>query len=114
MAQAAPKQAPDAAESPEARGAPAPAPPARPAPDPSHPARRVASLDTQCEVHDRHQVEIRFNYGIGSDEGPQRYQVDAYFFIPRNVGLSRSNFSREQFYADVTALMRLDAAALPL
>jgi hypothetical protein len=34
--------------------------------------------------------------------------------VPRNVGLNPTNYSREQFYADVTAMMRIDAAPLPL
>ncbi len=67
----------------------------------------------QVEVHDRHQLELRFNYAVG-EEGRSRHHVDAYFFVPRNVGLNRGNYSREQFYADFTALMRIDAAPLPL
>ena len=39
---------------------------------------------------------------------------DAYFFVPRNVGVNRANYPRDDFYGDVTALMRLDAVALPL
>lgn len=75
---------------------------------------RQSGLATQVEVHDHQQLEIRFNYAIGNEEGPQRYDVDAFFFVPRNVGVNRSNYSREQFYGDVTALMRMDAAGLPL
>lgn len=73
-----------------------------------------SGLSTQIEIHDRHQLEIRFNYAVGSDEGVQRYTVDTWFFVPRNVGLNKSNFSRATFYGDVTALMRLDAAPLRL
>lgn len=70
-------------------------------------------LSVQAEVHDRHQLELRFNYAVG-ERGRSRYFVDAYFFIPRNVGLNRANYAREQFYADFTAFMRIDAASLPL
>jgi hypothetical protein len=70
-------------------------------------------LSVQAEVHDRHQLELRFNYAVG-ERGRSRYYVDAYFFVPRNVGLNRGNYSREQFYADFTAFMRIDAAPLPL
>ncbi|MFO0645433.1 MAG: hypothetical protein U0326_04280 [Polyangiales bacterium] len=75
--------------------------------------RGAEGLSVQAEVHDRHQLELRFNYAVG-ERGRSRYFVDAFFFIPRNVGLNRSNYSREQFYADFTALMRVDAASLPL
>lgn len=89
-------------------------PAAAPAPVSSTPSQLGrAGLATQVEVHDSHQFELRFNYAIGS-EHDQRYVVDTYLFIPRNVGVNRSNFSKEVFYADVTALMRIDAMPLPL
>ncbi len=74
---------------------------------------RGSGLETQAESHDHQQFEIRFNYAL-EDTGPQRYAVDTYIFTPRNVGVNRTNFPRDVFYADVTALMRLDAAPLPL
>lgn len=71
-------------------------------------------LATQVEIHDRHQLEIRFNYAVGSDRNAKRYIIDTWFFVPRNVGLNKLNFPRASFYSDVTALMRLDAAPLRL
>lgn len=71
-------------------------------------------MSVQVEIHDRHQLEIRFGYGFGGEDGPRRYAVDAFFFVPRNVGTHEGNYKREQFYGDVTAHMRLDAAPLPL
>ncbi|MFO0604665.1 MAG: hypothetical protein U0324_15890 [Polyangiales bacterium] len=75
--------------------------------------RGVDSLSVQAEVHDRQQLELRFNYAVG-EHGRCDYHVDAYFFVPRNVGLNRTNYSKEQFYSDFTAYVRVDAAALPL
>ncbi len=67
----------------------------------------------QAEVHDRHQLELRFNHPL--DQGGRwKMDVDAFFFVPRNVGLNPGNYSREQFYADFTALMRVDAQPIPL
>lgn len=82
------------------------------------PAARVKrgerkGLVVQGEVHDRLQFELRFNYPVG-EVGRWRFDVDAYFFVPRNVGLNRANYSREQFYSDFTAYMRVDARPLPL
>jgi hypothetical protein len=74
----------------------------------------TAEPGVHAEIHDRHQLEIRFDHEIGGGPGIQRYQVEAFLFVPRNVGVSRTNYSRDQFYGDVTALMRIDAAALPL
>ena len=78
------------------------------------PAVRGKRLAAQVEVHDRQQLELRLHYLLDGPTTAQRYTVDSYFFVPRNVGVNRSNYSRNQFYADVTSLMRLDAEPLPL
>ncbi len=78
------------------------------------PGLRGRRLSTQVEVHDRQQLELRLHYLLDGPTTAQRYTVDSYFFVPRNVGVNRSNYSRDQFYADVTSLMRLDAEPLPL
>jgi hypothetical protein len=77
------------------------------------PRRGGDALSVQAEVHDRQQLELRFNYALG-EHGPCDYHVDAYLFVPRNVGLNRTNYSKEQFYSDFTAYVRIDAGALPL
>jgi hypothetical protein len=74
----------------------------------------MTQLALNHEVRDKQQLELRFNYALGGETSDQRYVIDAYFFVPRNVGLNRTNYTREDFYADVTALLRLDAAPLPL
>ncbi|MEZ4390103.1 MAG: hypothetical protein R3A48_03320 [Polyangiales bacterium] len=95
-------------------GSPSPAPSGGRSTARSKPGRRKREgLVVQAEVHDRHQLELRFNHPL-DDEGGWRLDIDAFFFVPRNVGLNPGNYSREQFYADFTALMRVDAQPIPL
>jgi len=79
---------------------------------------KSAGVATQVELHDREQLEIRFNYAMGGESqggpGDHQYHMDAYLFVPRNVGLNRGNYSKAEFYADVTPYMRLDAEVQPL
>jgi hypothetical protein len=92
-------------------------PPKAPAADaviPPSPRPSEDRLSAQIEVHDRQQLELRLHYVVGGAAERQRYTVDTYLFVPRNVGVNRGNYSRDQFYADVTSLMRLDAEPLPL
>ncbi|MCK6529654.1 hypothetical protein L6R50_19585 [Myxococcota bacterium] len=64
-------------------------------------------------VHDQHQIEVRCKYDVGSSAAPQRLTVEAHVFVPRNVGVHAGNYSRAQFYGDVTSMMRLHAPPLP-
>ncbi|MDB4928847.1 MAG: hypothetical protein JWM10_1331 [Myxococcaceae bacterium] len=81
--------------------------------EPAARVKKPGGLAVQGEVHDRLQFELRFNYPLG-EAGRWRFDVDTYFFVPRNVGLNRANYTREQFYSDFTAYMRVDARPLPL
>lgn len=71
-------------------------------------------LATSAEQHDHEQLEFRFDYALGSDPGDYTYRMDAYLFVPRNVGVNRNNYSKGEFYSDVTPYMRLHADPLPL
>ncbi len=72
-----------------------------------------SGIQLQFELHDRHQVEVRCAYKL---EGHDRhvFDVDNFLFVPRNIGLTSKNYQKQDFYADVNALMRLDAPSLPL
>lgn len=73
-------------------------------------------IHVDTAVHDPQQLEIRVSYPLLPGDGAEqrRYQVDAWLFVPPNVGVNPANYSREQFYGDVTALVRLDVAPQPL
>ena len=71
-------------------------------------------LATSAEQHDHEQIELSFDYALGSDPGDYTYRMDAYLFVPRNVGVNRNNYSKAEFYSDVTPFMRLHADPLPL
>src|SRR5262245_3372400 len=72
------------------------------------------AVGVQFELHDHEQLEITFLHAISNDAEAQIFEADTYFFVPRNVGLNASNYSKQQFYGDVTPLIRLDAVPLPL
>src|SRR5690349_25055845 len=73
-----------------------------------------SGLASSAEQHDREQLAFRFDYALGSDPGDYTYRMDAYLFVPRNVGVNRNNYSKGEFYSDVTPYMRLHADPLPL
>ena len=73
-----------------------------------------SGLATSADQHDHEQIEFRFDYALGSEPGDYTYRMDAFLFIPRNVGVNRNNYSKNEFYSDVTPYMRLQADPLPL
>ncbi len=112
MVAAAPRVTPSQAPRPEGKGATGKGP--KGAKEKSAKSGRDGlGIAVQAEVHDRHQVELRFNYPLGEEEA-RRYLVDVFLFLPGSLGIHPGNYPREQFYADFTAYMRMDALPLAL
>lgn len=68
------------------------------------------ALDSRIEVHDKSQFEVKFDYNLLTfdNRNPRKtnYSIEAYFFIPRNIGISSFNYSKSQFYNDLHANIR--------
>lgn len=69
----------------------------------------LAHVLSDTTIHTAQQFELTFDYRLYDRNQPtrQRYTVDSYFFIPRSMGINASNYSREQFYGDLTHYLRL-------
>lgn len=69
-------------------------------------------LDSRIEVHDKSQFEVKFDYNLHnfdlSKKKPKKknYSIEAYFFIPRNIGISSFNYTKTQFYNDLHSNIR--------
>lgn len=68
------------------------------------------ALDSRIEVHDKSQFEVKFDYNLLNFERRKHsktsYSIEAYFFIPRNLGVAPFNYSKTQFYNDLHANIR--------
>jgi hypothetical protein len=73
----------------------------------------AGAVRAEVEIHDRQQLEVELAYPLHRDR-PSTYVTELFLFVPRNVGVSSLNYSRDQFYADLTAYLRMDSAPLTL
>jgi len=74
----------------------------------------ATSSDLDWEIHDRRQLELRFRYGLGRERSEGGYTINAWLFVPRSLGVTKDTYTKQDFYGDVTAYIRLDARPLPL
>lgn len=70
-------------------------------------------LRIDVEIHDRQQLEVELAYPLLRD-APSGYAADLLLFVPRNVGVCADNYSRDEFYRDLTAYLRMDTPPLTL
>jgi hypothetical protein len=71
-------------------------------------------IESRIGVHDGNQFELKLDYVIDPDARRNRYQIEAYFFVPQSLGLDSHSYPREQFYADVQAYIRFKTPAVSL
>ncbi len=67
-------------------------------------------------IHDRLQFQADFDVDLTPGhvfETQKSYRVDTYLFLPKNMGVNRDNFSRDQFYTAMTNYMRIRTPTPP-
>jgi hypothetical protein len=70
-----------------------------------------AFIKSSIAVHDRTQLETVFDYPLlpikHFARRNLRYQVEAYIFFPRQMGINPASYPKERFYSDLRPLIRL-------
>ncbi|PKL75181.1 MAG: hypothetical protein CVV27_16695 [Candidatus Melainabacteria bacterium HGW-Melainabacteria-1] len=67
-------------------------------------------------IHDRLQFQADVDVDLTPIDGEERqkqYRIDTYLFLPKNMGVNRDNFSRDQFYTSITNYMRIRTPTPP-
>lgn len=69
----------------------------------------LAGISTASTIHDRFQFESTFEFDLQpqAKETHKRYEIDVYFFLPRSIGVNSNNYTRDQFYGDLTHYLRI-------
>src|SRR5262245_42979555 len=50
-------------------------------------------IDSRIQTHDSRQFEVKLDYSIDPTAKQNHYQVDAYFFIPKSLGINSQTYS---------------------
>lgn len=66
------------------------------------------------KVHDRYQVELKFDYPISPSRKREDIRVETYFFIPHALDVNGGNYKREDFYQDLQTYTRYGTPVIPL
>jgi hypothetical protein len=67
------------------------------------------------KIHDNYQFELKQTYNLSLDEKRKNsYFVQTYFFIPTNLNINRETYTREDFYKDLRATVRLTTPSILL
>jgi hypothetical protein len=68
-----------------------------------------------AEIHDRDQLEMQCAHPLLSTGEDEAFaELELFVFIPRNVGANPTNYSKDEFYGDLTTYVRLDVPDIDL
>src|SRR5262245_56796298 len=64
--------------------------------------------------HDRYQFELKLGYDLRERPQNDRYRVDTYIFLPENLHVNETTYSKKQFYRDLLLYIRFRTAEFTL
>lgn len=71
-------------------------------------------LNELIRHHDNYQFEIKLGYDLNREEKKDNYRVETFFFLPNNLDVNESTYSKNQFYRDLLLYIRFKTPDLSL
>ena len=62
--------------------------------------------DSIVRRHDNFQFEIKLGYDLRPHHQRDHYRVDTFFFLPDNLDVNESTYTKERFYRDLLLYIR--------
>lgn len=74
----------------------------------------MSSLQEKISIHDKYQFELKYIYPLNRDNPVTEYTVESFLFMPNNLGINSSTYSRDKFYNDMQKYIRLKTPKMHL
>jgi len=64
------------------------------------------NIEELIRIRDRNQFEIKLGYLINNKKKKNEYDINLYFFLPKNLGINNYSYSNSQFFEDLYSYVR--------
>lgn len=71
-------------------------------------------IESRVEAHDSQQFEVKLDYSIDPNQSRNEYQVEAYMFVPKSLGINRDTYSTSHFFRDMHSYIRFKTPPVAL
>lgn len=68
----------------------------------------------RLKIHDRYQLELKFDHPITRERAKEMVRLEAYLFLPPNLGVNRQTYSRDHFFQDLQTFTRYGTPEISL
>lgn len=76
--------------------------------------KKETMIEETIHIHDKYQCEIKLGYQLDSEEKSTIYDIETYLFFPYSLGITRHTYSKNDFYNDIHAYIRLKTPTILL
>jgi len=63
-------------------------------------------INERIKLRGKNQFELKIDYNINPNLKINRYKVEAYFFIPKSLGINSKTYNTENFFEDIDSKIR--------
>ncbi|HRY29792.1 MAG TPA: hypothetical protein P5079_07110 [Elusimicrobiota bacterium] len=74
----------------------------------------MADIEELVRRHDQYQFEIKLGYDLNKNIRRDVYKVETFFFLPYNLDVNESTYSKKAFYRDLLLYIRFKTPDFPL
>ncbi len=71
-------------------------------------------MECQIRKHDAFQFEIKLAYPLNRANLEDRYRIEVFLFLPYQLGINESRYTREEFYRDLRGYVRFKTPPITL
>ena len=71
-------------------------------------------IEETVHIHDKYQCEIKLGYHLEGRKQSSTYKIETYLFFPYSLGINRHSYSKDDFYNDIQAYIRLKTPSILL
>ncbi|MCJ8347060.1 hypothetical protein MJH12_16075 [bacterium] len=71
-------------------------------------------IDEEIRLHNKSQIEFKYNYTFPNHQSNNSYQIDTYIFIPSSLNINHYSYPSELFYRDLQSNIRLKTPSYSL
>ncbi len=64
-------------------------------------------IEETVQIHDKYQFEIKLGYKLEGKQRTTSYDIETYLFLPNSLGINRHFYTKDDFYNDIQAYIRL-------
>ena len=64
-------------------------------------------INITTKIHDQFSIEFKVGFEGSEHDAESNFKVNSWIFVPNNLGINASTYSKEQFYRDVKSNIRL-------